>query len=280
MDWNWFFSSLAQSVAAIVAIFAAFIITTIVNNRATCLRKKSRMKELLADSQHLKERLSARRFDFYNQQMLVRNLQTLFVMGRFNDKTTGETIATFYPPPRYMSQTDYIRQMDEFVKLEREVGGGQKAAIAAMFDKDLAEKVEEAKSEGERIRELVALVNHQCRLNKLQMEETESDPEKSSLVATMNVLMGILFLVGVIIPLAYLPFPANTELSEYPYFSASVLSPKSLLLVAVAFFFSWTILKLRSENRSNVYDIDERSKVQEFCKLGSFSPYLEHLDKI
>ncbi|MCH7733340.1 MAG: hypothetical protein IIB44_12675 [Candidatus Marinimicrobia bacterium] len=34
-DWNWFFSALAQSAAAIVGIFAAFIITKIVNNQST-----------------------------------------------------------------------------------------------------------------------------------------------------------------------------------------------------------------------------------------------------
>ena len=31
MDWNWFFSSFAQSSAAIVGIFGAFLITKILN---------------------------------------------------------------------------------------------------------------------------------------------------------------------------------------------------------------------------------------------------------
>ena len=33
MDWNWFFSSVAQSAAAIVGILAAFIITKILNSQ-------------------------------------------------------------------------------------------------------------------------------------------------------------------------------------------------------------------------------------------------------
>ena len=44
MDWNWFFSSLAQATAAVAGIFAAFIITKIINLQSEFKRKDARMK--------------------------------------------------------------------------------------------------------------------------------------------------------------------------------------------------------------------------------------------
>jgi cytosine/uracil/thiamine/allantoin permease len=53
MDWNWFFSSLAQSVAALVGIFAAFVITKIINNQSDFARKATRIREIISTSEKL-----------------------------------------------------------------------------------------------------------------------------------------------------------------------------------------------------------------------------------
>lgn len=63
LDWNWFFSSLAQSVAALVGVFAAFIITKIINNQAEFQRKNLRLRELLSISAKYRDALSGRSFD-------------------------------------------------------------------------------------------------------------------------------------------------------------------------------------------------------------------------
>jgi hypothetical protein len=54
MDWNWFFSAVSQSAAAIVGIFAAFIITAIIKNQTEFHRKRDRIQELdIATREHL-----------------------------------------------------------------------------------------------------------------------------------------------------------------------------------------------------------------------------------
>lgn len=58
MDWNWFFSSLAQSVAALVGVFSAFVITKIVNNQSEFSSKVARTQELLDKSLKYKEAAS------------------------------------------------------------------------------------------------------------------------------------------------------------------------------------------------------------------------------
>ncbi len=70
IDWNWFFSSLAQSVAALVGIFAAFIITKIISNQSEFQRKNSRLRELLSVSAKYRDALSYRSFDWYNEHTL------------------------------------------------------------------------------------------------------------------------------------------------------------------------------------------------------------------
>ena len=41
LDWNWFFSAIAQSTAAITGIFSAFIITKIINNQSNFLKNNN-----------------------------------------------------------------------------------------------------------------------------------------------------------------------------------------------------------------------------------------------
>lgn len=67
MDWNWFFSALAQSTAAIVGIFAAFIITKIINNQSDFKKKCSELNALLADCHNLVDKANNRYFEWYNK---------------------------------------------------------------------------------------------------------------------------------------------------------------------------------------------------------------------
>src|SRR5258706_12907502 len=65
MDWNWFFSSLAQATAAIAGIFAAFIITKIINLQSEFKRKEAKMKALRVSSENYRDALKNRRWKWY-----------------------------------------------------------------------------------------------------------------------------------------------------------------------------------------------------------------------
>lgn len=66
MDWNWFFSSLSQSTAAIVGLFGAFIFTKIINNEQKFNENNSKIQDFITDSNNLIRQLSNRRFEWYN----------------------------------------------------------------------------------------------------------------------------------------------------------------------------------------------------------------------
>lgn len=55
IDWNWFFSSLAQSTAAIVSIFGAFVIARILSNQEIFSKKTNSLKELLCSAEKIKK---------------------------------------------------------------------------------------------------------------------------------------------------------------------------------------------------------------------------------
>jgi hypothetical protein len=77
MDWNWFFSSLAQSVAALVGVFSAFIITKIVNNQSEFSSKIARTQELLNMSSKYKEAASLRYLDWFNEHRMKDAMEDL-----------------------------------------------------------------------------------------------------------------------------------------------------------------------------------------------------------
>jgi hypothetical protein len=66
-DWNWFFSSVAQSAAAIVGIFGAFIVTKILANQSAFSEKSRRMQELITLGEKLVDVSSRLSFDWYHK---------------------------------------------------------------------------------------------------------------------------------------------------------------------------------------------------------------------
>lgn len=66
-DWNWFFSSLSQSAAAIVGIFGAFIITKIFSNQTSFTEKNSKIKQIIIDAQKISEEAKNFRIPWYNK---------------------------------------------------------------------------------------------------------------------------------------------------------------------------------------------------------------------
>lgn len=69
MDWNWFFSSISQSSAAIVGLLGAFILTKTLNSQSTYIEKANRMKTLIAECEKHKKTAEKLHFRWYNRQI-------------------------------------------------------------------------------------------------------------------------------------------------------------------------------------------------------------------
>jgi len=92
LDWNWYFSSLAQSTAAVVGIFGAFIITKILSNQSEYSQKKSQLKELLIRSQRLTDDAEALAFSWYVKRTNEEELDNLREIWETGDLSTSEEL--------------------------------------------------------------------------------------------------------------------------------------------------------------------------------------------
>ncbi|MFJ5472563.1 hypothetical protein, partial [Pectobacterium carotovorum] len=77
MDWNWFFSSLSQSSAAIVGIFGAFIITKILSNQTNYSEKINKCKDILTKCKRVVESADDLYINWYNEQTNNRQCEKL-----------------------------------------------------------------------------------------------------------------------------------------------------------------------------------------------------------
>lgn len=77
MDWNWFFSSLSQSAAAIVGIFGAFIVSKTLGNQSLFQSKSNQLETILAESENIKAEAKDLYFNWYNNKTNDRALDKL-----------------------------------------------------------------------------------------------------------------------------------------------------------------------------------------------------------
>lgn len=77
MDWNWFFSSLSQSAAAIVGIFGAFVITKILGNQSTFAQKLNACREVITNNQSIVDNASDLAIEWYNKRTIENELEDL-----------------------------------------------------------------------------------------------------------------------------------------------------------------------------------------------------------
>ena len=76
-DWNWFFSSVAQSAAAIVGIFGAFIVTKILANQSAYAEKSRRIQELITLGEKLVDATNRLSFEWYHKHDSAREIEDL-----------------------------------------------------------------------------------------------------------------------------------------------------------------------------------------------------------
>ena len=102
LDWNWFFSSLSQSAAAIVGIFGAFIITKIFSNQSVFVAKNTKLKELLVQAQRISDNANGFNVGWYNDNFdkpgyrdFPSALEEKFPMGENLDEVTEEFLENY-----------------------------------------------------------------------------------------------------------------------------------------------------------------------------------------
>jgi hypothetical protein len=285
VDWNWFFSSVAQSVAALVGIFAAFIITKIVNNQSEFQRKNTRLRELLSVSAKYRDALLDRSFDWYNKRRLEYALQNIEWTALNEDFKTPEEYYGEINFPQYLPRSEVLKKIEEKVAeewAERNAPPRDRNYSSYLlrptnvFNAEMEQQIRESvKEEGERIRALVLEVRQHTRLVKLHLAELEGNPESSTLISSSIIGAALLFLLGVIYPLSFLPVPIDQPITySVRAFLPILFSVRGFLLTSITVIFLAIMITFWRVNVFLKYTPQELERLRTAETLENYSDYL------
>lgn len=296
-DWNWFFSSVAQSAAAIVGIFGAFIVTKILANQSVYAEKNRRMQELITLGEKLVDATSRLTFEWYHKHDSASEIEDL---EKLLEKDETEAPESLYEKLRfspYIARADAIQTIsrvksnrEERLQREREesrrqmeqartMGIGSAFAIPARSNlmsglNSSLHLQPQLTKEREEIDEMYTEVKHHTRVVSDFHALVVSHPESSALITASLVLILTLFFAGVIYPLSFMPLPVNWKpslsFSEIPNF---IFSLRGALLTVVSILFSAMLAMFFVLNIRMRYPQALLDQLEQFKHLSKYSKY-------
>lgn len=290
MDWNWFFSSLSQSAAAIVGIFGAFIITKILTNQSTFSEKKNRIKELIASAEKVKDDANALYFEWYNKhtnngelqkiESLINegadeNASHLYKKLNFSVYVAKKTILASIEIILEARRKRMEQEREEVIRRTNRYGG--MASIYPNSTLSLPSNIHisgELMKEREAIERVIRDAKHHIRLISDFLDSVRGNPESSPQIAYTLVLVAVLFYIGVIYPLSFMPQPQNAALDiSLAAFLPLLFSLKGALLAAVSLVFTTALAMFFHMNANMKYSNEDLDQLDAHTELGAYSEY-------
>lgn len=293
MDWNWFFSSLAQSAAAIVGIFGAFIITKILSNQAAYSEKKNRLAELMVFAKKIADSADDLAFDWYNKHIAQREIEDL---DELLDKGAEEIPDRLYDSLRFSIYEDRevsLRRIEQhlLIRTERKrkehearkdrLGLG--ALLTPMTGLKMGANLHlrpALDKEREAMDQVVREARHHTRLVSEFLDGVKDNPESSSVITVALMLVVTLFYVGVIYPLSFMPTPLNwtPALSLEAFFDVA-FSLKGILLIVVSLIFTGILAVFFFMNIRMKYDSKVVNQLHLFTSMAAYSMHFAIMEK-
>lgn len=298
-DWNWFFSSVAQSAAAIVGIFGAFIVTKILANQTAFAEKNLRIQELITLGQKLTEASGRLSFVWYHRNDSADELEKLERLLEEDDSQAPEALYEKLRFSPYIPRADVIATIarakslrEEKLQREREEARRQLeqarsqgfSAIArpmAMGSEllrginsprlHLGPQLEKGREE---IDSLYTEARHHARVVSDFHAIVSPNPESSPVITASLILILTLFFTGVIYPLSFMPLPTDWKpalsLSEVPAF---IFSLRGALLGCVSLLFTAMLAMFFVMNIRLKYSPAMLERLEQFKHLSEYSEY-------
>ncbi|MBU1699375.1 MAG: hypothetical protein KJ831_04435 [Candidatus Eisenbacteria bacterium] len=287
-DCNWLYSAISQSCAAIVGIFGAFILTKIVGAQASFSGRKDRLVEFQLRTKRLLDEARNCYFSWYNDRRWEMAYDTL--------ESTLEREKEFKPSEIYYFEFNYspFQPKDDVLKaIERTIAREkarrkadarrsplessirEQAALGRLIrpkqDTSISASVE---SEREKIDLLEIKIRDHCRALEFFIRESRRNPEASRLVTGSAFGAIILFFVGVIWPLSFLPIrqDESVSLSIYAFFP-TLLSLKGVILSAVSMIFVVGFALFVRINNSLRLQEKSLADIGKYDQVESYSEY-------
>lgn len=292
MDWNWFFSSLAQSTAAIVGIFGAFIITKILSNQATFDGKISQIRDLSTKSNSLRDEASDLSIAWYNGKIASCRIDDIKSAFDSNPNVTAESLFEELNFSIYQSEDDALRFIEE--KLDSLKSQKEREAAAAreqtgiIGDSFLSVRpvtlpnitpvfeIESVKAERVRMDSALRNCKQHIRVVRDILKSIEHNPEHSGQISYVLWMVLALFFAGVIYPLSLTPAPSGSlVLPTFAGVLHDLVSMKGLLLSLVSIIFTAIVGMFFFMNIKMKYSEAIRDSLTQYSSLSYYSNYFE-----
>ena len=277
MDWNWFFSSVAQSAAAIVAIFGGFIITKIINNQTEFQRKCREVKECIRLCVRLVSQGKITGFSFVAD--LSKRHGLISIERRIFNDSPIKNASDYYRTTEFSAYVDRQEIIDAINGLIANFRQNPTTPLmrSGIFSDSVAREAFHVRKRDteDSINQFIIDTNSQSLLARSLASEIKGNPYSSTLVTTAIIGIVIMFFVGVIYPLSFMPMPLNSN----PTLSLSafwdiLFSIRGMILAVVSAIFILIMLTFMMINRRLKFNPQDTKDLEFYSNPESFSEYL------
>ena len=294
LDYNWFFSSVAQSAAAIVGIFSAFITSKILNNQNDYKNNLKKLKNYKNKMAYYIGKTKNRYFSWYNEKIREKEIEE--ICKDLNLIIEEGTLYTETKIPEYIDDKEITRDLIEKLYYEKDFSiYDSRDTIESEIIKHLTgEKTisknpltidsrlfqnqrNELEEEEEKISELRDEILHFMREIKVFKEEIEGNPESSVLIGNSIVMVSILFLVGVIYPLSFLPLEKLEISFKIENILRNIFCFKGILLTIISSIFLVILVIFHTVNRKMKYSKEEIEVFNKYSDIRNYSVYFKNM---
>jgi len=292
-DWNWFFSSIAQSAAAIVGIFGAFIVTKILTNQSAFSEKSRHIQELITLGEKLTDAAGRLSFDWYHKHDSAGKLEDLDKLLEKDDSQTPDDLYEKLRFSPYLARAKVIDTISKIKslrveRLEREREEARRQSEQPHFmrfanmnsplppglDSLRLHLAPQLKQTREEIDALYMEAKHHIRVVTDFYAIVMPSPESSPVITTSLLLILTLFFAGVIYPLSFMPLPTDWKpalsLAEVPAF---IFSLRGALLGVVSLLFTAMLTMFFVMNIRLKYSAAMLKRLEEFKHMSAYSEY-------
>ncbi|MDI3429775.1 hypothetical protein QLG02_05490 [Aeromonas sp. V90_14] len=296
MDWNVFFSTISQTSGAIVGIFAAFLITKIISNQSDFSKLKNEATHHLIDSETAKSEANSRKFEWYNSMIRrdILNEIEYYILNEEKMLDAKQCISTYRFSPFEKPEdikiaiknklAEVSEKLDSNKKKEKAMikalGGFSPPAIKPHKPIFLASSNEHMKRERELIDQLIIKIERQAKKNEALCAELKSGVDSVNLVTSSIVAVLILFFVGVIYPLSFLPWQQGKDITlSLSAFWDILFSLQGFMLLLISVIFSALMMVFLVINMRLKHSIDVIDKITHYSDISNYSPHLANYKK-
>jgi hypothetical protein len=294
MDWNIFFSTVSQTAGAIVGIFSAFLITKIVSNQTTYGQKIDELSEYLSVSKKLSNEARIRYFKWYHKRTSEDQLDEL--LDDYDESKKLKSADDYYeqlnfsPYQAKEESLQLINQQIEKIEIaEIEAEEKRKSQLEKngssfflvnqpLFNvPKVSAFVSGVTEERECIDDLFVRVQHQCNLNKGLFSSLKGDGESSKLISISIISVLLLFFIGVIYPLSFLPLEVGKEITlSVGAFWDILFSLKGAMLTLISLIFSGLMIVFYVANRRLKYKKVMLKTLSDYINSSNYSEYFQN----